>query len=445
MDTQPAYNRNDEIDLILLVKVLFRRKWMIIGGTALITIIALLAALMLPKGYKSTGFFKLSRDVDFNLEEVKEIQKRIREDLQEEKKDNLTLQNTLLLEELLGDNSLSMQVVTIPEYKKYLSLFTNPHQFLGFVEWKGEKANLSLQDLRESIRTTEDIEQWFEAEYAYSKRELKDLTQNSRDLKNFVLGIHLYGEHNSPEKAHAFVTALGGFIKNVILSERLGEYIRVQTVKSSTHVRKYANYIIKDQFKLEQLKAKQAKLEKISNKYPQARSMAQREVLSLENNGYRYLSPVAQLVGIHSHVADIEENLQHNLREKAREELKLEFLESLKKPAAKPTFGEPLLQECIGKKNTFFTAREGIPTGILKQAENEFSVDLNGFGEFRDKMEFISGPTMPRRPIKPKKNLIVAIGFLLGLLLSICLAFFVDWWLLNKKKIVSTNNNGKES
>ena len=221
MEHQERYR--DEIDLVQLVKVLIKRKWVIIGGTIIITLLAVIISLLLPKVYKSEGFFQLGRGVDVDLDELKEIQEKIRKDFQENMLDNQTLQNNMLLNETLQDTKLMMMNVSIPDYKKYASQFTNPQKFLQFVKKKRDIEEFG--DLRQSMRTSEDLGQWIEPVYAYSKKELKELAQNAKDISNFVLGVQLLGEQAAPEKAQAVVNIIGEFIKDSILYGKLRDYI----------------------------------------------------------------------------------------------------------------------------------------------------------------------------------------------------------------------------
>jgi LPS O-antigen subunit length determinant protein (WzzB/FepE family) len=429
----------DEIDLVQLVKVLIKRKWVIIGGTIIITLLAVIFSLLLPKVYQSEGFFQLGRGIDVDLEELRDIQDEIRKDLQEKMLDNQTLQDNMLLNETLQNTELINMNVSMPDYKKYASQFTNLQHFLQFVKKKiknKELGDLKLDDIRQNIGTSEDLGQWIEPEYAYSKKELKDLAQSMKELKNFVLGVQLIGEQAAPEKARAVAAVIGEFIKDSILYGKLRDYIGDQLNKSKTKAKKYDNLIINDEFKLQQLTMKRSHMEEFLKKYPQAKAMQGRELFSLLGSGERYLSPLAQIVGIESHIADIKENLAQNQRNKQVADLKLLFFLEIKKRLDGDMFGEPLFTQCIKLTDTFFD-KEDFPGDVTREVRNDLAVDFDNIAAFKEVMQFISGPTLPRNPIRPKKVLIAAIGFALGFFLSVFFAFFVDWWIMNKKRIIS--------
>jgi LPS O-antigen subunit length determinant protein (WzzB/FepE family) len=432
MDKETGYSQ--EIDLVHLAKVLVKRKWFIILGTCVFTAAVLLVTLVLPKVYKSSGFFQLSRGMDIDLKELKDIQDKIREDLQNEKLDNVTMQNNLLLNDILQDTSLMMKNVSIPDYKKYESLFTNPQQFLRFIDNREKTGDIDLGHIKDSVRTSEDISRWLEPVYAYSKKDLRDLAQSSKDVKNFVLGIRISGEQYSPQQAKTFVSVMGLFIKDSILYGKMADYIDTQLNRGKTEYNKNDNFIVKDEFKLKQLTDKRKFMEGVLKKYPRSKEMLGRELYSLENSGHRYLSPVAQLVGIESHIADINENLAQNRRNKELMGLKFDFFSKAKEILGGEYFGQPLLEKITGLKETFFSEKK-LPPDITRQVKNDLAVDLDNFMNLNAEIEFISGPTLSKRPVKPRKVLVVAVALMVGFFLFIFLAFFIDWWMINKKKI----------
>jgi LPS O-antigen subunit length determinant protein (WzzB/FepE family) len=422
----------DTVDLIRLVKVLLKRKWLVILGTVLFTLAALGITMVLPKAYQSEGFIQLSSGVDIDLEELREIQKKIREEFQTKMYDNITLQRNMLLNEALRDSGLMLTNVSIPDYKKYLSQFTSPNRFLKFVKKNREAGEKRLEELKLNIRSSEDIAQWLEPVYAYSKQDLSDLGQVSKDVKNFVVGVKVQAEQGTPKAARALVSVFGRFIKESILFGKLDDYIQSSLNKSRTDPRSYENLVIKDQFKLDQLMRKRNHMQEVLKKYPRANTIENRGLVSLDFTGHRYLSPVAQLVGIESHIADIKENLANNKRNQQLEELKFEYFSKTNELLEKQTFGGVLLTQCVELAREF-SPKLKVPEDVLRQARNELLKDFDNFRNLGNAMQFLSGPTTPTIPVKPRKGLITAIAFVLGFCLFIFLAFFMEWWQNSKQ------------
>lgn len=211
--------------------------------------------------------------------------------------------------------------------------------------------------------------------------------------------------------------------------------IKINMNVSIPDYKKYASQFTNLQQFL-QLTMKRSYMEGFLKKYPQAKAMQGRELFSLPGSGERYLSPLAQIVGIESHIADIKENLAQNQRKKQVADLKQLFFLEIKSRLDADMFSEPLFTQCIKLIDTFFD-REDFPGEIIRETRNDLTVDFDNITAFKEAMQFISGPTLSGKAVRPEKVLITAIGFVLGFFLSVFLAFFIDWCIMNKKRIIS--------
>jgi LPS O-antigen subunit length determinant protein (WzzB/FepE family) len=75
----------------------------------------------------------------------------------------------------------------------------------------------------------------------------------------------------------------------------------------------------------------------------------------------------------------------------------------------------------------------------VKEVFNNLSIDLQIFDfTFFQNSRFISGPTIPTVPIKPRKSLIVVVSSLGSFFMLVILALILGWWQINKKAIMSS-------
>lgn len=443
MEKQNVHNDErdgrDDLDLVQVVNVLIKRKWLIVAGTILLTLAAIVITLLIPKVYESNGFFQLSQGRDVDITNLKDIQDIFKEDMQSTMMDVTMMKDSLMSNFLSSGGRLMMKTVSIPDYKKYLPQFTNPRLFLQFMDMKKKSGENDLEDIGPMVHTAEDIAQWIEPVYAYSKSDTKELGQIARDAENFVVGIRISGEGLSPQKAGTFVSTIGDFIEDSIIFGKLKDYIAAELNRSRTEFDKYDNFIIKDDFRLKQLSEKRDNIREIVKRYPRAQELMKfREVIALGETGHRFLSPTIQLVGIESYMADIKENLSKCKRNKALAGLKLQFFREVKEVLDSETFSGPLLGKSLELIKTVSAdpANQDLPGDIVREVRNDLSVDFNNFLSFREGMQFIAGPSLTEQPIRPRKALIAAIAFVLGFFLFVSLAFFIEWWSKNKKKIV---------
>ena len=73
MEKREDINYDDEIDLFELFERLYKEKWLIIVITSVITVLTAIVSLSLPKVYKATMYFELSRITVSELQELREL------------------------------------------------------------------------------------------------------------------------------------------------------------------------------------------------------------------------------------------------------------------------------------------------------------------------------------------------------------------------------------
>jgi hypothetical protein len=134
-------------------------------------------------------------------------------------------------------------------------------------------------------------------------------------------------------------------------------------------------------------------------------------------------------------MADIKEYLSTGQREKQLADLKLEFFSKAKEIMDKETFADPLLSKSVQLMDSFF-AKKNLPDDIIREVKNDLAVDFGNLIKFKEGMQFIAGPTLLEKPISPRKAVIVATALVVAFFVFIFLAFFIEWWSKNKKKIV---------
>ncbi len=384
-------NHEDEIDLMEIFRVLWKRKKIIIWGTVIFTLISIIISFLLPKIYKSDGFY------------------------------------------LLSGKGLSMSV---PNYKKYHPLFTNPETFIKYVKQQKQLNSDDIESLVKSIIKSEDLSEKIKPVYAYSKADLKELAEISKDIKNYVIGINLSYEYSDPHKAKIYVEIVSGFIRDSFMYGRIFDYIAENYNISSNNLKRNENSIIEINFNIEKTLNKRSNIKQILKRYPQSRSIEQRQLVSTEKGGYRYLSPIAQLVGIESMLADLKTSLEEYNRQKALSYLKYAFFKEAKKIVKVEETGTKLFEKTYQLKDSFFKNID-LKNSVNKEVYNKIIINLDNYNHlFYETMRFGSGPTLPDKPIKPKKKLIVVVSFFLFFFMFIFFAFIIEWWVNNKKNIL---------
>jgi len=161
----PSQNINDyQTDFVKTTHILYKRKWLIITGTAIFTIMATVISLIIPKIYMSEGFYQLSGILipSSVIEEKEEETNEAQEEPSEFGKK----------EELIQLFGLAGNKISVPEYKKFSSIFTSPERFVDFLEEKKIFETEELNRIKSTITSPDDLSKWMKPVYSYSKEYL---------------------------------------------------------------------------------------------------------------------------------------------------------------------------------------------------------------------------------------------------------------------------------
>jgi len=380
------HSQQDQIEFSTIVKILYNQKWLIILGTGILVVLAILLTFFLPHIFQSRGFYQL-------------------------------------------------QDVSTPQYKTYSSLFSNAQHFNRFLDHYRKKNEIEANVELKVVSGTEELASYFTPVFAYTADDLRQLAQLGKDKDNFVVGVNVTGEGISPDSAHLFASILGEYIADCILYGIVSEFITTGYHNSEIRSKTVENTIIENEFKLQQLQDKLEDIKELSSKYPQSRSVSSKEFISIEPGGYRYLSPITQMVGIESELADIRQLLSENHRSNELLEIRLEFFRAARVILNEVEFGTSLLQQCQQVKTEMFDGKD-INRDTVREVFNDLSIEFDKFVALRERMIFVSGPTKPERISYPKKIFIVVMSALFALCFFIVLAFILEWWRKNRQAIL---------
>lgn len=135
----------------------------------------------------------------------------------------------------------------------------------------------------------------------------------------------------------------------------------------------------------------------IAGKYPEASKMEARQLLSTgsDSQSSRYLSPMAQLVGIETEIADLKAQLTLLERDGAQNALRMEFYDRIQQRSAQPQTGAALLAEFVKTAKAVFADKD-LQDDKVREVYNQIMLVAE---QMRNKhiteARFVSGPTLP--------------------------------------------------
>jgi hypothetical protein len=387
---------DDEVDLSSIASILWNRRKLIIFGTLGATLLSIVISLLLPRVYRSEGFYQLS------------------------------------------STKTAVIGVPVPLYKSDSSQFFDPNRFQTMARQDKSFSKEDLKEIAEDFRTAQDINKWIKPVYAFAKEDAREFSHLPKDESNSVIGLNLAYEADSPKTASVFVTFFGNYIRDCLMYVSLYNYVMDGYNNTISEMKKNENDITSVQFQLLQNTNKMKDIQAILIKYPESAKIESRQLVSIQEGGSRFLSPVTQLVGIESALADQRRAMAELERNKEKIATRAEYFSlchsELTKMAER---GESLFLLLKSIKAELFKNKD-LSKDTVKEVFNNLSIDMQTFElAFFTNCRFISGPTIPDMHVRPKKSVIVIVTFFTSFFLLVIFSFASHWWQSNKKTITS--------
>lgn len=402
--------RNDEIDFRPIFVVLWKQRKLIIFGTLGATLLAAVISFIVPRVYRSEAFYQLTQPK--KLISTNEIP---------------TAENP----DIIG--------IPIPIFKNSSTQFSNPNRIQMYAAQEKSFNAKDLSAIKANFRTAAAISRWITPVYAYSKDDTLKFSMGPMKEPNSVIGLNLSYDADSPAKAATYVHFIGYYVRDCLIYVTLYSYIMNGYNTAMSDLYRNENSIIDAQFSLLLNTNKLQDIKEILKKYPESARIDNRQLVSVQDGGSHYLSPITQLVGIESSLADIRQQLAALQRDKEELTIRDEYFSKcnteLKKMGEQ---GEPLLA-LLQTVLSEVVKNKDMNQDPIKQVYNDLTRAIQNYRHtFYTGYRFISGPTVPANSIRPRKRTIVMAAFFLSFFLLVVLTFVLHWWQANKKTITQS-------
>ena len=417
--------QDNEMNFNSFIMVLWARRNLIIFGTLAATLLSIVISIVIPRIYRSEGFYQLGNPTKKMV--------KIENDLPINSPNNPT--DKISEKERKEIPSIG---IPIPIYKGISTQFFNPNR-LQFIASKNKTfGEREFKSIKYKLNTPAEINKWIKPVYAFAKEDAREFVQLSQDETNRVIGLNLAYEADSPVTAHDYVFFFGDYIRDCFLYTTLYNYIMDGYSVAQAELNKNENDIISLQFEILQYSKKMQDIRNIISSNPESAKIENRQLVSIQDGGSRFLAPVTQLVGIESSLADQRRNLAELERKKEKLNLRSEYFSVCYGELSKNgENGESLFLMLKSKKNEVFDSKD-LGNDAVKEVFNTLSIDMQNFDfTFIKNSRFISGPTVPSVSIRPRKSIIIIFSFLGAIFFFTTLAFALHWWQGNKKSILS--------
>jgi len=365
MSAQTQYS--DEIDLRkVLLGLLSRKKWIIRGITAS-TILSIIIVLIIPQSFESTGYFKFTS-------------------------------------------------VSIPTYKNYTGGFEDVSLLRSYVDAYHEDTTWKFN--------SDIFEYAFEPVYGFGK--------NPKNLmkENTVLGIQITCTANTAEEAQRRVESLGGYLQTSLVNMEIWKHYAGMEGRLDITVIKSKSGKVEKKLDLEILNKKIELINNNMSKYISATETYDRQVVKLDETTEKYLPLPQQLIAAMISLNNLDIEMNQIIRRQNIAEILLGFIhkvDGLIKDKSVFLVDRDLLTKMIKEKNTYFNGLKEDRDVLTARYKTESQ--LQGYSLLAlEQYQYVSGPILPKSPIKPMRLLIVISVFFASLILLVTYGILVSWW-----------------
>ncbi|MDE2203626.1 MAG: hypothetical protein KGJ38_13025 [Burkholderiaceae bacterium] len=273
------------------------------------------------------------------------------------------------------------------------------------------------------------IQKHLQAVLPLSKDDLRYITDAKGVLESVgILGFSITFKSQSADDAQARVQMMGDYIKDTMLSEDLMDTIYTKESETKAKKQQIDNQIIQKRLALTQAAARLEAARSIAGKYPEASKMEARQLLSTGNDkdSSRYLSPVVQLVGTETEIADLKSQLTLLERDAAQNALRNDFYERIEQRSRQVMTGGALLTEFTKIGEDVFKGKN-LQDDQTREVYNQIMLVAE---QMRTKhvteARFVSGPTLPEYRSGPSGLVLSVMSLILGVSLACVLALLLD-------------------
>ena len=351
----------------------------------------------------------------------------------------LGLAGSVLNTKYVSEGLLLLPHVSVEEYKRYDVALANEPRVEEFLKLSGRGAESSADLLRETVREPSRIADAVRPEFTFTDRDAKQFGVKAEEPGGLV-GVRLK-LHQREKTREAPVLLLAEYVRDTAIKVDMESNILKWCLEYQTREKELRNDHLDSEFYIKQQEVKAANLRDIITRTPSAASIDGRQLVSLENGGERFLSPVAQLVGAEIVMSDLRIDQAKRDRERVAAALKKDYYCKARAMLDTPISARAFLTGLKQLHEELFAGKD-LAVNILEQTSNTLDLQREKWNsKYLSQMRFVASPDGAQvRVRKPGRVLGALIGSLLGALAGIALAVFVSWWRHNRDVIVSNED-----
>jgi hypothetical protein len=331
----------------------------------------------------------------------------------------------------------NLQYISFAEYKRYSPALADRDRFLEYAARKHQFSDAQLESIRRAINGPDALNKWIHPVFTITKTDVKDVAETPRDAFQFT-GVEIDIGLNSRELAQKLLLVCGDYVRDFVIEGRIFDLVVPSLTTSLVELQRKEIDILTENFELDQLKRRRDQLKGVANRYPGAAREVQHQVVSTQEGGNRYLSPLTQVVGLEAQIIEGNSRLARMKRETDRLRTLINFYSEARARIVAGKTGDQL-----SALADIFEQLQKAPDAndeAVRDAIATIRVELDQLRALSsDYMRFAGAPSTQDqfRSISVWSPMIL--GPIVGLLLAILVAIVAEWWSRNRTEVFRTS------
>lgn len=330
--------------------------------------------------------------------------------------------------------------IAVDAHKRYEAALDNRARLEQFLQLSGNADTPAAQIIRKAMESGTFAEA-ARPVFAFTEKDAKAYGVTVEDV-NKLVGMELSLRRKTPD-GKAPVQVLAEYVRDAMIKVDLEELLLNQCLAHEIRDRELRNEQIRNEFEIAQARLRADNLRRIMAETPGAQNIENRQLVSLENGGERFLSPAAQLVAVEITISDLALKEQERERERVSAQLRKEYYCRANAALSAPITGRQLLDELDKIRAEVFAASD-MDSDVVEETENAFAIQAQRWrSQYLYGMRFVNSPGGNEIVVRRVgMSLVVLLGIILGLLSGVLLAIVFDWWRDNREAVLARDDAG---
>ncbi len=328
--------------------------------------------------------------------------------------------------------------VSTANYKRYENVLLNPRNLESFLERHTQPDEPGVADLLKLASHPNELRTTITPEFSLTEKEQRTFgIKLSSEDGSALLGFRVRHASKEPTRG-APLKLIGEYLRDSVIMLDLRDRFENQCKRHELRAAELRNEQLKAQFAIEQEEERMKNLRRLITKNPTAAAADTRQIISLENNGARFLPPGTHLNAAEIALTDIRLGEKARERESIASAIKKSYYCEAVKLLEKPSAAATLLDQ-LGPLQLAAIKSQNPSLDIVEQTHNELQLELNTWRDnYLRIMRYVAAPeTLEIKERNPGPVLGLLGGGLLGGFLGMMVALLWSWWQNNRDDILT--------